>query len=213
MKKIFLILVLFVIFGQLISLEFSEIDNSFQVSGSFEIEMIQAEQIDEVVYDRIIISDCESSMISNLFALPVYTKLVALPATGNYSNTNFKYNFDEIVLSNKIAPVEYNDQAALYTQDEWFPQDIITIAKPVIMRGNRFSQVSISPVQYNPKKNIVRILKDIDLNFEIDQSDSRNPLTREIASSHFSKIANEKILGAENPRNSTGGEYLFIAPN
>ena len=213
MKKVFLILVPFVLLSKLISLEFSEIDNSFEISGSFEIEMIKGEQINGEVYDRVIVSDCENSMISNFFELPVYTRLVSLPPTGNYTNTNIRYNYDDIVLSNKIAPVEYNDQISFYAQDEWFPKDIVTIAKPAIMRGNRFSQISISPIQYNPKQNIIRILKDIDLNFEMDQSDNRNPLTREISSSHFSKIANKKILGSKSPRNSAGGEYLFIAPN
>ena len=34
------------------------------------------------------------------------------------------------------------------------------------------------------------------LDFEIDNSDIRNPLTKEIASSHFNKIATKKIIGA-----------------
>ncbi len=213
MKRIFLIIVLFVLYIQLKSLEFSEINNSFQVFGSFEVEEIKSEQTDENIYNRITISDCKSSMISNVFELPVFTRLVSLPNTGNYRYSNVEYDYDEIVLSHKILPVEFSDQEDLYAVDDWFPKDIITIAKPAIMRGNRFSQVSISPIQYNPHQNIVRVLKDIVIDFEIDQTDNRNPLTKEIDSSHFSEIATEKILGARSRTSLLGGEYLFIAPS
>jgi len=213
MRRIFLIFVLFAVFVQLLSLEFSEIENSFTVNGSFEISEIKAELINENVFDRITISDCKTSMISNVFELPVYTRLVSLPNTGNYRSSNIKYDYDEIVLSNKIASIKFNEKENLYTVDDWFPKDIVTIAKPAIMRGNRFSQVSISPIQYNPKQNIIRVLKDIEIDFEIDNSDIRNQLTKEIASSHFNKIATKKIIGAENETSSAGGEYLFIAPS
>ena len=213
MRRIFLIFVLFALFVQLISLEFSEINNSFTVNGSFEINEIKAELINENVFDRITISDCKTSMISNVFELPVYTKLVSLPNTGNYRSSNIKYDYDEIVLSNKIAAIEFNEQEDIYIVDNWFPKDIVTIAKPAIMRGNRFSQISISPIQYNPKQNTIRVLKDIEIDFEIDNSDIRNQLTKEILSSHFNKLATKKIIGAENRTSSVGGEYLFIAPS
>jgi len=213
MKIFFIILVSFVVFGQLISLEFSEIDNSFQVTGSFEIEEIKTEMTESNSFNKIIISDCKNSIISNTFELPIFSRLVSLPPTGNYKSTNIEYDYDELVLSNKIALVEYNEQEAIYNRDEWFPQDIVTIAKPAIMRGNRFSQISISPIQYNPKQNRIRVLKDIDITFDIDLSENRNPLLKETDSSHFNKIASEKILGANSRISSTGGEYLFIAPS
>ncbi len=213
MRKNFLILALFVLLAQLLSLEFSEINNTFQVIGSFEVEEIKVEQTDENSYNRIIISDCKNGIISDVFELPVFTRLVSLPNTGNYRYLNIEYDYDEIVLSHKIVPVDFSEQDYLYTVDEWFPKDIVTIAKPAIMRGNRFTQVSISPIQYNPKHNIVRVLKDIEIDFDIDHTDNRNPLTREIDSSYFSKIATEKILGSRSRTSSAGGEYLFIAPS
>ncbi|MCD6177411.1 MAG: T9SS type A sorting domain-containing protein [Candidatus Cloacimonetes bacterium] len=213
MKKIFLILVLFTLFIRLISLEFSEINSSFKISGSFEVDKINTEQIEENTFDKIIISNCESSLTSNAFELPVYSRLVSLPPTGNYKSTNIEYNYDEIVLSNKIASKRFNEQEDIYAVDEWFPEDIIVVGKPAIMRGNRFSQISISPIQYNPKQNTVRVLKNIEIDFEIDYSDNRNPLTKDIVSSHFNNIASKKILGANSRISSVGGEYLFIAPS
>ncbi|MDP8202468.1 MAG: C25 family cysteine peptidase [Candidatus Tenebribacter burtonii] len=213
MKKIFLLFGLLLIFYQLVGLEFSEIGNSFQVSGNFEIEMIKTEQIDESFYDKIIISECKNGMISDVFELPVYTRLVSLPNTGNYKCSQLEYDYDEIVLSHKIAAVEPNLQSEISEVDDWFPKNIVTTSDPVIMRGNRFSQVSISPIQYNPKLNVIKLIKDVQLEFEIDQSDLRSPLTKSITSASFNKIASERILGAKNLTRSTGGEYLFIAPS
>jgi len=211
--KVYLVIAILAIIGQLISLEFSEINNTFHVSGSFEIDEITTEVTEEITVDRIAISDCKTSMISDIFELPIYSKLISLPNTGNYKYTNFSYDYDEIVLSNKIAPVEFNEQETIYNVDDWFPKEIITIAKPSIMRGNRFTQVSISPIQYNPKQNIIRVIKDIEIDFEIDSSDNRNPLTKEIPESHFSNIITKMILGSGSRTSAAGGEYLFIAPN
>ena len=212
MKKTFLVLLLIASVCLLISLEISEINNSFQISGSFEIDEIKSETQNEIIFDKISISDCKTSMVSNVFELPVYSKLISLPNTGNYRNSNIKYDYDEILLTNNIAPVDYNEQKVIYAVDDWFPKEIVTIAKPSIMRGNRFTQVSISPVQYNPKLNAIRILKDIEIDFEIDNSDNRNPLIREMSASHFNKIASQKILGSNSRTSASGGEYLFIAP-
>jgi len=63
------------------------------------------------------------------------------------------------------------------------------------------------------KLNIIRLVKDIQFKFEIDQSNFRNPLIKEYTSSSFDKIASDRILGAKHQTRSTGGEYLFIAPN
>jgi len=212
LKKIILILSLLIIFLQLVGLEFSEIGNSFQVSGSFEIEQIKTIQSKDKTYNSIIISECKSSMVSNYFELPIYSKLVSLPSTGNYKCSQLEYDYDEIVLSNKIAHVNDSEQE-LFTLNKWIPENIVSIGKPVIMRGNRFSQISISPIQYNPKLNAIRLIKDVQLEFEIDQSDFRNPLTKIITSTSFNKIASERILGAKNITRSTGGKYLFIAPS
>jgi hypothetical protein len=212
-KKTFLILLLIASVCLLISLEISEINNSFQISGSFEIDEVSTESNEETTFNKITISDCETSMVSNFFELPIYSKLVTLPNTGNFKLSDFSYDYNEIVLSNKIAPVEFNEQNEIYNVDDWFPKDVITIAKPSIMRGNRFTQVSISPVLYNPKQNIIRILKDIEIDFEIDYSDNRNPLTKMASASQFNKIASEMIVGSNVRTSSTGGEYLFIAPS
>ena len=213
MKSIYLTIVLLFVSVQLISLEFTEINNSFQVSGSFEIDEIKTEKLNEIVFDKITISGCETSMISNIFELPVYSKLISLPNTGNYRYSNIKYDYDEITLSNKITPVEYNEQETMYAVDKWFPKEIVTIAKPSIMRGNRFTQIAISPVQYNPKQNIIRVLKDVEIDFVIDNSDNRNPLSKEMSASHFNKIVSQKILGSNIRTSANGGEYLFIAPS
>lgn len=210
MKKIVTVS-LILILSQLISIDISEISTSFTMTGNFDIIDIETVQYEDTNFDRISIDDCENGMISNTFELPVFTKLVTLPNQGNFKNSSIIYDYDEIKLNNKVAPVNFTDQAMIYNVDDWFPKEIVSIAKPSIMRGHRFTQISVSPIQYNPKQNLIRILKDFNFDFEIDVADNRNPLIKEVTSSHFNKIISEKISGDFSNDNSISGDYLFIA--
>ena len=195
-----------------------ESDYELTITGSFEIEKIIKKEITGYEFLQLIIDQCYNTGLPDQPELPIYSHLVSLPDNGNYVLKEFKYDFDEIKLDNQIIPFIWEDidniPSYIYHWNEWFPQEIINISKPNIMRGNRFSQISLSSVQYNPAENKVRILKDITAKFEIDYSINENPkkLNRDLSSNSFSRICRENILGNNNSRNHEKGSYLFIAP-
>ena len=45
---------------------------------------------------------------------------------------------------------EKNVNDSYYAQNRWFPEDIVKIGKPNIMRSHRFAQITIAAAQYNP---------------------------------------------------------------
>lgn len=199
------------------SLEFTEIDNEFEVTGDFWVEEILTKEFSSESFSKIVVSGCENKKIGNYLDLPVYTKLVSLPAEGNYEVLSSNYSFDIIELENSIIPfdVEKDDEitASFYSQNRWIPEDLVTVSKPVIMRGNRFTQIAITPVQYNPVENKLRIHKNIDHKFKLNKNDNRNPLLRDIKTSNMHKLLDNKVQGLINPASSGIGQYLFIAPS
>jgi hypothetical protein len=221
--KIFMILFILLatsLFAKEIEISrFSRDQNILQVRGSFTINNFVSRKVKGVEYTQIEISDCGNGGKIGDAELPVYSKLVNLLATGNYVLKNLKYDVDEIILDKKIVPMGWEDNkqagADYYNKNEWFPKEIVAISKPCIMRGYRFSQISIAAVQYNPVLDMVRILKDIDAEFEIDYSQDENIIKkrRKLPSRSFTKIAEENIYGIEQPKSTKEGSYLFIAPD
>jgi len=217
-KKIFL-MILFCASILLVSseLQISGLNGNIIISGNptdFEI----TENPDNE-YLEINVKNCQNNGIIGSPELPKYTKLVNLPDNGNYTVKEIDYDFNEISLNKKIIFSGWEDNEEpnqeIYEIDRWIPEEIVFIGDPVIMRSIRFSQVSVAVVQYNPVLNKIRLLKDINIEFEIDHSITKNPIknNRNVSTSTFNKIASSKIFGIEPDRSENQGSYLFICPD
>ncbi|MCK4655175.1 MAG: hypothetical protein KAU01_12105, partial [Candidatus Cloacimonetes bacterium] len=219
MKFVYLIIIItlfvFPLFSQNVQLNGDK--NFLQITGSFEIEKISSKYIINEEYNQLEISDCVNSGRPEEAELPVYTKFVSLPETGNFKVINSQYEFEETDIDKKIIPFGWQDNQNFtenyYQRDQWLPEDIVTISKPNIMRGVRFSQITIAAVQYNPALNKIRILKNINFEFTVDHSITDNPLTKSTSHKAFTKLAQIKIYGTTPVRDSEEGQYLFISPD
>jgi hypothetical protein len=198
------------------SIEISGNEFSLNFQGDFEFKKLNTKTIGNSKYYQLQIEECRNTGRMGEAELPVYTKLVSLPPTGNFSITGLKYEYEVIDIDKKIVPFgmqEENTVTEFYEKNSWFPSEIVSVGDPVIMRGNRFVQITIAAVQYNPVSDQIRIFKDIDFNFEIDYQKTENPLTKTVPSNSFANIVEKNIYGAEVIRNTDGGQYLIIAPN
>jgi hypothetical protein len=147
------------------SIEISGDKFSLYFQGDFEFKKLNTKTIGNYEYYQLQIEECRNTGCIGEAELPIYTKLVSLPPTGNFSITGLKYEYEVIDIDKKIVP--FGDQegstiSEFYEKNSWFPPEFISVGKPVIMRGNRFVQITIAAVQYNPASDQVRILKDID---------------------------------------------------
>jgi hypothetical protein len=199
------------------SIELTGDKKNLKINGSFEIEDITSRKVGNEKYNILRIPGCVNTGIFGEAELPFYTKLVSLPETGNFKVSKIEYDIEEIDIDKKIIPFGWQDNEntdnEFYLRNKWFPQDIVTISKPNIMRGNRFAQITVVAVQYNPLQNKVRVLKNVDIDFNIDHSQNENPLIKARHSNSFANIVEKNIYGAEVLRNIDGGQYLFICPD
>ena len=178
MKNIFILALLLIItISRAINLEIS--GSSIQISGNFDkIDFIERNSKNDS-FTQLQIKNCISSGKVGEPELPIYTQLIELPNTGNYILENISFDEKIIELDKAVLPSGFLDDneinATEYLRDEWLPTEIITISDPNIMGAYRFSQIAVSPIQYNPVKNKIRILKNIEINLIMDETDIKNP--------------------------------------
>ena len=219
MKKVSLLWILLILSIWINSLEIAYENNLIEISGDFEITEFIIKTIAEEDFYQPIIVQCTNGGKIGEAEIPLCSKYVSLPDNGNFVINNLSFVFDEQTLDKKIVPAGWEDNLlpnkAFYQKNEWIPEEIIKISEPNIMSGFRFSQVTISPIQYNPALNKIRIIKNIQAELEVDFSVNKNPITKvkSTFSRSFSKIVKENILGAEDKRSVGDGLYLFIAPD
>lgn len=210
MRKIIINYLLFIFaFCTYAEIHFTGLEENLHLVASFTNPVISKINFDSENFRTIEFSECSPTFVSG-FNLPVHSQLVALPNTGNYRITNSDFNYHDFSLNEKISPFESGFKPD-YTKDEWFPNAVIRVESPAIMRGERFTQISVFPVQYNPARNILRIYDDINAEFEIDYNDTRNPRLNNNVAGGLPGVKN-LIYGSAANRNSAGGSYLIIAP-
>ncbi|MCF7919929.1 MAG: hypothetical protein K9N06_08445 [Candidatus Cloacimonetes bacterium] len=148
--------------------------------------------------------------------LPHYTRMVALPQRGNWRIADICYESRELTLDSPVVPSGWEDLESFsgYRGNTWYPEEIVTISSPGIMRDNRFSQISVAAVQYNPGLGRLRIIENLDLELTLDESDPENPYEgRELPPSPaFTKLAEDLIFGFDGQRNDNdyAGNLLII---
>jgi len=189
------------------------------LSGDFELNKINDINYKNQVFNSLEISDCKVSGQNGYPQIPVYSKLIALPNTGNFSVDNFNFENEIIELNNKIVPFGFEDNLELSSEfsrsEEWYPAKQVVISDPIIMRGIRFAQVSVYPMQYNIAEDRVRILKSVNLDLSVDSSININEKTRETEkpAGSFGRVARSGIIGNEICETDDTGMYLFICPD
>nr|MBC8525861.1 hypothetical protein [Candidatus Cloacimonadota bacterium] len=156
--------------------------------------------------------------------LPRITRMIALPNEGSVSVELI--NIEEEILSDIIIyphQPENNIKGTFakdvnyYTKDELFPQNIIQVGTPAIMRDYRVVNVTVNPFQYNPVKKELRIIKNAEIQITYSGEGGENIKVRERkTSSFFEPLYQSTIVNYEEIERTDDyqhGTYLFIYPN
>lgn len=213
MKNIFTLIILLIITTSgAINLDVS--GNSIHISGNFETIDFIEKNMQNDTFIQLHIKDCISTGKVGEPELPIYTQLIDLPNTGNYVLENISFDEEIIELNNAILPSGFLDEDEMdvvgYQRDEWLPSEIVTISDPNIMGAYRFSQIVVSPIQYNPVQNKLRVIHNLEINLILDETITKNPKIKQSKINSFSNLAGSIIQ--ENPaiRTEQNGKYLFI---
>ncbi len=145
--------------------------------------------------------------------LPVVSKLIEIPLDAEVRVKVVSYDEEIIYLkehdiSNKLFPAQASIEKNIdpstvplkinekvYNTDAFFKQEIATVEDRGILRYKRFGYLQISPIQYNPVKNIIKVLNNIVVDIEFVGA---NPLKnktykKKYYSPYFNGVANGTI--------------------
>jgi hypothetical protein len=159
--------------------------------------------------------------------LPVYSTMLAIP---NYVGMKVRINsssyeiIDNIDIAPVQAPVREGEKPIyttlvkdddVYNKDAFYPEEIITIGDPFIIRDYRGATVTVSPVQYNPVTRQLRIYTDLDFDIVYEGGNPINaaPVRREFISDAFEPLyraafANYDQICSDLPTKRLG--YIII---
>jgi len=117
--------------------------------------------------------------------LPVYSSMVIIPdQTGVRANIlSFEYETYEDIEIPPFQPFELESgeeelsfviDESFYNQDRFYPEEIVEVGEPMIMRDFRFVQTVINPVQYNPVTKQMRVYTSVNYELLYEGFDDRN---------------------------------------
>ncbi len=161
--------------------------------------------------------------------LPVYSSMVIIPDRAgvriNILSSEYE-TYDNIDVSpaqpwtlesgEPTAPFAMDE--SFYEQDRFYPEQLVAIGEPKIMRDFRFVQTTINPVQYNPATRQLRVYTHVNYELVYEGTDTRNIKIRRNNNiseaflpiyQHIFSNASAVLTDYEPIR----GGYLIISPN
>jgi peptidase C25-like protein len=113
------------------------------------------------------------------------------------------------------VPYEFSDT---YSEDRWYPEEIVTKSDPYILRDYRGMVVRVHPVQYNPVQNKIRVHNNVRVECMRSGAGTINVFshasTPERINADFAQLYADHFLNEEQSRYTPvieQGEMLIIA--
>ncbi len=100
-------------------------------------------------------------------------------------------------------PYEFDE---IYTEDKWFPEDIVALREPYIVHDFRGQVIEINPFQYNPVEEKLRFYNEITIEIYSNGLGSVNCIDRDVfpseIDSDFMQIYSRHFINAKKIFNS-----------
>ncbi|MCB9474433.1 MAG: hypothetical protein H6678_11530 [Candidatus Delongbacteria bacterium] len=72
-------------------------------------------------------------------------------------------------------PLAWSQDTQCYATPGWYPEHIVELGAPVLLRNNRLAQLTVHPVQTDPVLNRTRVLDELTVRVTFTDLDPRNP--------------------------------------
>ena len=161
--------------------------------------------------------------------LPNFTRMFAIPDAGNV-RLQISGAEEEIISDIAVFPrrelkidgeplsTDFTIDTDFYENGTVFPEQIVVLGEPAIFRDYRVVTVSISPFQYDPVKQELRVIRSIDLDLVCTGTGGTNIKTTNRKISRFFEPMYKSAIDNYDSIASRDGEYqqpcyLFIYPD
>lgn len=233
MKKLLLCLAFVSLFGLVFAQNFQIAQNSYQkVSVSFTTENLSVEDlsIPEGDFSVISLPGYGVSYNPGLPQLPQLTKLMEIPVCDSVVATVFNAQYQEYdaaalgihhplfpsqatVAKNNTHPV-FSYNASAYGTDAFFSQPLVQVEKVGVKRNVALANVSVSPVEYNPVTQKIRVCTHFDVEFTFVNADMARTIALQKFASPMFSLDNRQVMNkmqeVRNEYSSSPIRYLII---
>lgn len=164
--------------------------------------------------------------------LPVISRLIEIPSGAEVEYRIVSYSEELLDLNSygidaplfpsqpslpksiDLGDAEFFYRHDLYSRDEFIGEDLVSIEEIGIMRGRRIGRIQISPVQYNPVRNRVKVISEIEIEilFKSGGAEIESPGLA-LASPFYEQAFARKLLNYREDRRKTyfnGGPIKYI---
>ena len=139
--------------------------------------------------------------------LPVYSKLIEVPDDGSISisvinKSESQVDLTDLGFPDKLMPsqpsisksedptlVDFKFNEKVYSTDEFYANELISVERLGIMRGRTIARIKISPFAYNPLTHFLKVIDDLE--FKVEYSSNiqhpNNAHYSRVYSTNFSK--------------------------
>jgi hypothetical protein len=198
---------------------------------NFTLDGYIAEEITEgnTKYTRISYPNVGDFAVPGKPDLPYFTRMYAIPNTGNVHlqindiseeviSDIVVYPRKELLMDGEPVNNDFVIDSNYYSTGSVFPAKTVEVSEPAILRDYRVVTVSINPFRFDPIKQELRIIKNIDLDLICEGTDGENIKTvnhkpsRFFAPMYESAIENYDTL-LERDEEFQQPCYLFIYPD
>ena len=158
--------------------------------------------------------------------VPHFTRLLAIPSTVGV-RAEFKLLESKTLPDIDLMPAQGLDPQDLvktpqithldpevYSENTFYPQEVVTVGDPALMRGMRFIPIQMNPVQYNPVTKELRIAHRFQVTIHFEGTDLRNVPSRAMLpiSRSWKKLLGSSVLNLDEVDidETIVGSYLIV---
>jgi hypothetical protein len=160
-------------------------------------------------------------------AFPQFSRMIIIPNEGSVRYTvrsskqavlqnTIPYPAQQLQVESDPRAIPFEIDDAWYRQGTPYPQQMIEISDPMIMRDYRVVFVTINPFQYDPATQAVTVIHDVELDVTVSGSGGINALrSNERHSVSFDQFAKSATLNYAETRDDDFEPpcYLIIYPS
>ncbi len=230
MKKVLLsifvmVLTISVTFAQHYNVKHSDYN---RVSVSFKSDRIQTENVktQEGMFTKITMDEYVSGGTVGCPQLPILSKMLEIPLCDSIiatvENAQYdEYDAAELGIQYPIYPtqpsysksytgdVTFTQNRTVYAANDFYANPLVRVEKAGTMRDITLANIYVSPVQYNPVTNRVRVYRSLDVT--ITYTNANIPGTYELKSKYGSPMFNVGSSAVINPIERNRNEFS-VAP-
>ncbi|MCF7809494.1 carboxypeptidase regulatory-like domain-containing protein [bacterium] len=157
--------------------------------------------------------------------LPHISRLVVVPPT-SHIELSWTGDISRMISATPPSIVTYDDpgsNSALFqppditTQSGFWPEQVVEMGKPAIMRGIRVVRITVNPVQVDPLTGDLKVWENINVKLNFTAGEAINPVVnadRPRPSKIATRLLRSLVVNPEAIRRDDGksGSYVYIIP-